>query len=84
MKIEFNRNPNLKAFDELRVGQTYFTKDGDLCIKTSYSTTQGDENCIYFSTVCENWQAYHEDKTTIVEVVDSILNVNAVARCNNI
>lgn len=78
MKLEFNRNPDLKTFDELKVGQTFFTSDGDIGVRTSYSY-KGD-NCMYYSTLNKDWCSYCENGDTTVEVIESTLSIDSYER----
>lgn len=78
MKLEFNRNPILKTFDELEVGQTYYHSNGNLNIKTSQA--YDGNNCIYYDTLHKRWSTYYTAKNTVVEVVESTLSIDSYER----
>lgn len=78
MKVEFNRNLILKTFGELAIGQTFFTSDGDISIKTSH-TDKGD-NSILYNAVTKCWVTYCEVRDNVVEVVESTLSIDSYER----
>ena len=80
--LEFIKNTETrtkKHFEELAVGDCYFDRCNDFCIKTN-PRQEAEFNCIYYCDSEDRWEESYEEPDEIVTLADATITVLGVAR----
>lgn len=80
--LEFINNTETrtkKTFRDLAVGDCYYDRCKDFCIKTN-PRQEAEFNCIYYNENEERWEESYEEEDEIVVLADATITVLGVAR----